>query len=291
MRVQLESRYRIRLDAGGELIPEVRALNDLLGLLRRTNDELALYATWLSGRWGEHADVDAAGHWTKPLGACDVLHETVHRFAVVDSPTAGRLSLTLPDEPQSLSPPKRTNRRAREIFALGIAGPLEQITYRTPGVRPPEGLRPGADIDVPSLAVLAAFALSRAPARGDVHPFVCESCGRFYLGKAPTPGRPLLCDRLAPAAGIQTCQQRGAQTRFRRHRLDYDRARRAAFMKARRGTITETSYLYWRAENRPGAFLTYPDWLETDSARAVEAKRLDEQLAHERATARAKEGE
>jgi hypothetical protein len=118
------------------------------------------------------------------------------------------------------------------------------------------------EIEVPSLAVLAAWALERTLQRGverGADLLVCEHCRRLWFGRAPADAR--YCNRPAPGLTM-TCAQLHASQRFALEREEWARHYRKIMARKRRGTITEEQFRSWKAFNKAG--IRGQDWTDFD---------------------------
>lgn len=133
-------------------------------------------------------------------------------------------------------------------------------------------------IEVPSLSVLAAWALDHELQRG-LDPFArCVSCSRpgfVRLTRRSDPDSQLAaalggvdwrCARPAPGLTI-TCAQLAAHDRFARERGDWSREYRKVMARKLRGTVSEADFRAWKATSGPGErgrdWVPYDEWKPT----------------------------
>jgi hypothetical protein len=137
------------------------------------------------------------------------------------------------------------------------------------------------DIDVPSLEVLAAWALVREIERGAELLVYCPTCGHPWFARRSKRDNELLeregaigdeplitaynCARPAPGLTM-TCAQLDAHDRFAREREDWNREYRKVMARKVRGTVSEDDFRAWKAVSNPGA--RGKDWIPFDEWKA-----------------------
>jgi hypothetical protein len=147
---------------------------------------------------------------------------------------------------------------------------LSQVTYRA------------GDIEVPSLEVLAAWALVREIERGvDVFVAACPTCQRPWFARGSRRPNELLerdepanalsliaaynCSRPAPGLTM-TCAQLQAHDRFAAERQEWTREYRKVMARKLRGTVREKDFRAWKSVSGPGKRGT--DWTPFDEWKA-----------------------
>ena len=221
------------------------------------NDLLGLrederYLEWIEAQWGELAPHRKS--ITKLLEHRDELAE------VADAVTnqAGRIE--------------------GQLDYVRLAPLLSQVGYS-------EG-----DIDVPSLQVLAAWALVREVERGVDVLVTCPSCGRPWFARGSRRRNELLerdegvgdesaliaaynCSRPAPGLTM-TCAQLQAHDRFAREREEWTREYRKIMARKVRGSVSEEEFLAWRSVSSAGErgkdWITFDEWKARGGLRASE---------------------
>jgi hypothetical protein len=227
---------------------------DVRSVARPVNDLLGLrdeerYLDWLEGQWGELAPS------RESIAELIDLRDKLASIADETTNELGRIEGKLDYE--------------------RLAPFLSQITYR-------EG-----DIDVPSLAVLAAWALVREVERGVDVRVTCPSCGRPWFARGARRGDALLerdsdeggliaaynCSRPAPGLTM-TCAQLHAHDRFAREREDWNREYRKVMARKLRGSVSEEEFRAWRSVSSAGErgkdWTPFDEWRTRGGARAPE---------------------
>ena len=240
VRIHLSRDDRIVIGATSAL---EAALRPAVAIAKPVNDVLGFrdedrYIDWLEGEWGDLAP--SKGDIPGLLAARDLL-------------TAVAIAA-----------------RDRRIDYAALAPYLTAVEHF--------GSALGHTIEVPSLPVLAAWALDRELQRG-LDPFErCVSCDRLgfvRLTRRSDPGSQLAaalgggdwrCARPAPGLTI-TCAQLAAHDRFARERGDWSREYRKVMARKLRGTVSEADFRAWKATSGPGErgrdWLPYDEWKPT----------------------------
>ena len=229
---------------------------DVRSVAKPVNDFLGLreddrYLDWLDAQWGELAPS------REEVADLIVLRDELARVADEATDRVGRVEGRIDYEP--------------------LTPLLSQVTYAA------------GDIDVPSLTVLAAWALVREIERGvDVLIPACPTCQRPWFARGARSGSQLLerdepvghevdlikpynCSRPAPGLTM-TCAQLQAHDRFAREREDWNREYRKVMARKVRGTVSKEEFRAWKAESGPENWTAFDEWRARGGIRAPERK-------------------
>jgi hypothetical protein len=121
-------------------------------------------------------------------------------------------------------------------------------------------------IEVPSLAVLAAWALEREVQRRVDWLSDCPICHRPWYTRPRTLASALAepnryCARPAPGLTV-TCAQLEATDRFARERSEWSKEYRKVMARKLRGTVSRSDFEAWKAVSNPGK--RSEDWTPFD---------------------------
>ena len=238
-RLELTRGDRLALP-GGAVHSVGKAANDVLGL--RDDDR---YADWLEDQWGELAP--SREQLTKMIGPA--------RRA---DPETG-----LRDDLAAIAEAALPDGATLDVDRL--APLLSQVRRYSDG------------IEVPSLAVLAAWSLEREVDRRTDSLVTCPSCERPWFARPLAPRtstnaliaalgvglRP--CSRPAPGLTL-TCAQLAASDRFARERSEWSKEYRKVMARKLRRTVSEADFRAWKAVSGPGKrgedWVPFDEWKE-----------------------------
>ena len=228
---------------------------DVRSVAKPVNDFLGLrddgrYLDWLEAQWGELAPS------REEVADLIVLRDELARVADEATDRAGRVD--------------------GKIDYEALTPLLSQVSYTA------------GDIDVPSLAVLAAWALVREIQRGVDVRISCPTCKRPWFARGARSGSQLLerdepvaderdlidahnCSRPAPGLTM-TCAQLQAHDRFAREREDWNREYRKVMARKVRGTVSEEEFRAWKAESGPEDWTAFDEWRARGGIRAPERR-------------------
>jgi len=240
-RVQLTRDDRIRLSLHGEAFALTRPVNDLMGL----RDE-PTYLEWLKRNWGDLAPSPALVKELLAGGGRARKRPDRHHHDRSFVATLGELAAQT-SEPSVAG-----------IDYEWLAPFLTQVLFHF-------GHR---EIEVPSLSVLAAWALDhhihRALSHRDAdYVAACDHCNRLWFGRPRADFR--YCDRPAPGLTM-TCAQLHAHERFARERVEWSKEYRKIMARKVRGTVSEGEFRLWKASCKPGE--RGKDWIPFDEWKA-----------------------
>jgi hypothetical protein len=222
--------------ASGAVHSISKPLNDLMGL--RDDDR---YVDWLQHEWGELAPSRATVR--KLLGPAK----------------SGDAEASLCDDLAAIAGVATTPGGTLDVVRLA---PLLAQVRRYPDA-----------VEVPSLAVLAAWSLEREVERRTDVLVTCPSCERPWfarpyaqvdLAAALEVGmRP--CARPAPGLTL-TCAQLDASDRFARERSEWSKEYRKVMARKIRGTVSQAEFRAWKAVSKPGKrgedWIPFDEWKE-----------------------------
>jgi hypothetical protein len=138
------------------------------------------------------------------------------------------------------------------------AGGLHRLVHEAKDV-PVRILKPGgAQVEVPGLVALAAWALEEKLRRGPVAIALCPSC-RFFWLPARSGG---YCRRPAGYLSL-SCRAKAKQEAFERRHPTYDRECKKLLARVRRGSLPRSEYDRWAAANTPYSWTPYDEKEET----------------------------
>jgi hypothetical protein len=247
--------YRIREDRIALSLDDLpESVGGRYSIAKPINDVLGLrnddrYAVWLEQQWGELAP--SRRSMAQLAGARDDLE----RVAVA-----------------AMKPGGTTD--------YGSLAPLLSQVARFPG---------RDEIEVPSLAALAAWALERELDR-NIDPLItCPSCQRPWFARGSRTGRqdlPLAISReekggdernliaayncQRPAPGLtMTCAQLHAHDRFAREREEWSKEYRKVMARKVRGSVSEEEFRAWKSVAKAGE--RGKDWTPFDEWKARQA--------------------
>jgi Family of unknown function (DUF6076) len=233
MRIELVREDRLAL-LSGAVYSIAKPVNDVLGL---RDDER--YTEWLDQEWGELAPTRAT--IAKMVGPRKKAEPEAH----------------FRDDFAEIA--ETAHAPGGSIDYARLAPLLSQVRYYPGG------------IEIPSLAVLAPWALERA-ARGVYWFGNCTRCERPFFAQSVV-GRPSIaaalepryCSRPAPGLTV-TCSQLEATDRFARERSEWSKEYRKVMARKLRGTVSERDFRAWKAVSSPGKrgedWTPFDEWKE-----------------------------
>ena len=245
MRIYLIRDDRIALPDGSSYAV-AKPINDLLAL----RDD-PRYLAWLEAEWEELApsQVDVARMMSPRRKAEPESHAPADLAEIAVVAAGGT---------------EQFGDAAHTINYARLAPLLSRVKYFMPEVAGT------LELEVPSLAVLAAWALVREIERGDWL-MQCTSCQQLFFTRVPV-GKRLAaaatpewyCHRPAPGLTI-SCAQVHAHERFAQERKAWSREYRKVMARKLRGAVSERDFRAWKAISRPGQ--SGKDWIPFDEWR------------------------
>jgi Family of unknown function (DUF6076) len=143
-------------------------------------------------------------------------------------------------------------RKAEQGYLAASLGPYLERVLRRPGEAPdevPEG-------DLPALG---AWALDQMLRLRQVEVRDCPLCGVPWLASPEQPSP--YCERPYPGRHM-SCRGLKKDEHFRESQRDWRREYKRLHERRKRGTLSETDWNGWRAENSPNAWTAFEEWLK-----------------------------